>query len=52
MTVAVACGDFDALIAQEYGAKIGGAKGNRTYQSFDGLMKVQVQVAEAADDIA
>lgn len=42
-------GDFDALIAQEYGAKIGGAKGNRTYQTFDGLMKVQVQVADRID---
>ncbi|CZT33014.1 DUF3164 family protein [Rhizobium sp. 9140] len=42
-------GDFDALIAQEYNAKIGGAKGNRTYQTFDGLMKVQVQVQELID---
>lgn len=42
-------GDFDALIAQEYGAKIGGAKGNRTYQTYDGLMKVQVQVADRID---
>lgn len=39
-------GEFDALLEQEYGAKRGGAKGNRTYQSFDGLMKVQVQVAD------
>jgi hypothetical protein len=37
---------FDALLAQEYGAKIGGPKGNRTYQSFDGLMKVNVQIAD------
>lgn len=42
-------GDFDALIAQEYSAKVGGAKGNRTYQTFDGLMKVQVQVQELID---
>ncbi|SIP89026.1 Protein of unknown function [Rhizobium sp. RU35A] len=42
-------GTFDALLAQEYGAKIGGAKGNRTYQTFDGLMKVQVQVADQID---
>ena len=42
-------GDLDALLAQEYGAKIGGAKGNRTYQTVDGLMKVQVQVAELVD---
>jgi hypothetical protein len=39
-------GEFDALLAQEYDAKIGGAKGNRTYQTFDGLMKVQVQVSD------
>jgi hypothetical protein len=39
-------GAFDALLAQEYGAKIGGQKGNRTYQTFDGLMKVQVQVSD------
>lgn len=42
-------GSLDALIAQEYGAKIGGAKGNRTYQTIDGLMKVQVQVSEQID---
>lgn len=37
---------LDALLAQEYGAKIGGKKGNKTYQTFDGLMRVQVQVAD------
>ena len=42
-------GDFDALLAQEYNVKIGGAKGNRTYQTFDGLMKVTVQVADFID---
>lgn len=42
-------GTFDALLQQEYGAKIGGAKGNRTYQTVDGLMKVQVQVADLVD---
>jgi hypothetical protein len=42
-------GDFDALLAQEYNVKIGGAKGNRTYQTFDGLMKVSVQVADFID---
>ncbi len=42
-------GDLDALLAQEYGAKIGGAKGNRTYQTFDGLMKVQVQISDFVD---
>jgi hypothetical protein len=39
-------GTFDALLAEKYGAKIGGAKGNRTYQTFDGLMKVVVQVSD------
>jgi len=39
-------GSFDALLEQEYGGKIGGAKGNRTYQTFDGCMKVQVQVSD------
>lgn len=39
-------GTFDAILAEEYGAKIGGAKGNRTYQTIDGLMKVQVQVSD------
>lgn len=42
-------GEFDALLEQEYGARKGGKKGNRTYQTFDGLMKVQVQVADFID---
>lgn len=37
---------FDALLAQEYGASVGGKKGNKTYQTFDGLMRIQVQVAD------
>lgn len=36
----------DALLAQEYKVTRRGTKGNRTYTSFDGLMKIQVQVAE------
>lgn len=40
---------LDALLAERYGAKKGGRKGNRTYQSFDGLYKVQVQVADRID---
>lgn len=36
----------DDLLAQEYRVKRRGKKGNRTYQSYDGLMKVQVQVAD------
>ena len=39
-------GAFQALIDQEYGASVGGKKGNITLSSFDGLMKVQVQVAD------
>ncbi len=40
-------GSFQALIAQEYGAEPrGGAKGNVTLTSFDGCLKVQVQVAD------
>ncbi|WP_375382287.1 DUF3164 family protein [uncultured Sphingomonas sp.] len=39
-------GALQALIAQQYGAAIGGAKGNVTLTSFDGCLKVQVQVAD------
>lgn len=42
-------GDFEALLAQEYGATKGGAKGNKTFMTFDGLMKVQVQVQDSID---
>ncbi len=37
---------LDALLAEKFGAKIGGKKGNRTYQTYDGLMRVQVQVSD------
>ncbi|MCK3776455.1 DUF3164 family protein [Ensifer sesbaniae] len=39
-------GALDALLAEKFGAKIGGKKGNRTYQSYDGLQKVTVQVSD------
>lgn len=42
-------GQFDALLGQNYGLTKGGPKGNRTYQSFDGLMKVEVRVADLMD---
>lgn len=42
-------GDLEALLAQEYGATKGGAKGNKTFMSHDGLWKVQVQVADHID---
>jgi hypothetical protein len=37
---------FDALLAQEYDTALGGAKGNKTLMSHDGLFKVSVQVAD------
>lgn len=39
---------FQSLLEQEYGAgaKRGGAKGNVTFQSYDGTLKVQVQIAD------
>jgi hypothetical protein len=40
---------FEALLDQEYGATVGGPKGNKTLMSHDGLMKVQVQVADYVD---
>ncbi|MGZ9811261.1 DUF3164 family protein [Pseudoroseicyclus sp. H15] len=42
-------GGLEALLAQEYGAMLGGRKGNMTIQTHDGLMKVQVQVADHID---
>lgn len=39
-------GSFQALLAQEYGAEKGGAKGNVTFNSYDGTMRVKVQVAD------
>ncbi|MCO5083050.1 MAG: DUF3164 family protein [Rhizobiaceae bacterium] len=42
-------GAFEALLAQEYGAAKGGAKGNKTFMTFDGCQKIQVQVADAID---
>lgn len=42
-------GAFEALLEQEYGVKVGGAKGNKTLMTHDGLFKVQVQVADYID---
>jgi len=42
-------GDFEALLEQEYGATLGGAKGNKTLMSFDGLYMVKVQVQDHID---
>lgn len=37
---------FQSLLEQEYGSKHGGKKGNVTYTSYDGTLKVQVQIAD------
>jgi hypothetical protein len=42
-------GGFEAILAQEYGATKGGAKGNKTLMSHDGLFKVQEAVADLID---
>jgi hypothetical protein len=42
-------GAFEALLAQEYGRTLGGAKGNKTFMSFDGCQKVLVQVQDHID---
>jgi len=42
-------GAFEALLAEDYGTKIGGRKGNMTLMSYDGCLKVQVQVADRID---
>ena len=42
-------GAFEALLEQEYGATVGGPKGNKTLMSHDGLFKVSVQVADYID---
>jgi hypothetical protein len=40
---------FQALLDQEYGATKGGAKGNVTFHTHDGLMKVQIQIADVIE---
>jgi hypothetical protein len=40
---------LEALLEQEYGAKVGGPKGNKTLQTFDGLMMVEIKVADHID---
>lgn len=39
-------GAFEALLAEQYGATIGGKKGNKTLMSYDGLFKITVQIAD------
>lgn len=38
--------EFDALLEQEYSAKKGGAKGNKTYTTFDGLMRIEIRIQD------
>ena len=40
---------FEVLLAEIYNAKVGGAKGNKSLTSYDGLMRVQVQIADIID---
>lgn len=40
---------LDDLLAETYKVKRGGKKGNRTYQTHDGLMKIQVAMADQID---
>ena len=42
-------GTFEALIAERYGAKVGGKKGNMTLYSADRLYKVEVRIADQID---
>lgn len=42
-------GALEALLAQEYNQTKGGAKGNKTFMTHDGLFKVQVQVTDHID---
>lgn len=37
---------FQALLDQEYGGKMGGKKGNASFTTYDGCLKVQVQIAD------
>nr|WP_321511160.1 DUF3164 family protein [uncultured Celeribacter sp.] len=40
---------LDAMLDQEYGVKIGGKKGNKTYFSFDGCKKIELRVNDLID---
>ncbi|MCZ4259207.1 DUF3164 family protein, partial [Sulfitobacter sp. G21635-S1] len=42
-------GGFEALLAQEYDAKIGGRKGNKTLMTVDGLYMIKVAVSDRID---
>lgn len=40
---------LDAMLDQEYGVKIGGKKGNKTYMSFDGCKKIELRINDLID---
>ncbi|MBO6789538.1 MAG: DUF3164 family protein [Dinoroseobacter sp.] len=40
---------LDGMLAQEYGVTIGGAKGNKTFMSHDGLWRIEVRIADFID---
>ncbi len=40
-------GAFEALLADRYGATVGGPKGNKTLMTLDGRFKITVQIADA-----
>lgn len=42
-------GALDDILMQHYGVTKGGPKGNRTYQTVDGLMRIQVKVNDLLD---
>lgn len=42
-------GAFDALIAEKYGASIGGPKGNRTYSTVDDCYRISIRVRDTLD---
>jgi hypothetical protein len=41
--------DFEAILEQEYGARVGGKKGNKTLMTVDQLYKVEVRVSDRID---
>jgi len=40
---------FSEVLAEKYGTTVGGPKGNKTFTSFDGKLRVKVQVADIID---
>ena len=42
-------GEFQALLAQQYDASIGGKKGNITLTSYDGCAKIQIAVSDLVE---